>query len=110
MEMDTLVHLFWGDTIEYRFARLAIDPAYRGRTVECRLFLPLSAVSRLQIGVPAEAILTPVTLQREKPIVVYAPVMKPAIGISGPGMQWTAILARKTRQTCCATWNTPSFQ
>ncbi|MDB5110273.1 MAG: lipolytic protein family [Mucilaginibacter sp.] len=89
-------HFSFGDTIVYHFSHLEIDKAYRGKEVECRLFLPISQTVRwMEIGVPDGSTFTPQPLQPEKPIVVYSNLITSTTSVSSPGLVWTALLERK---------------
>lgn len=85
----------FGDTIQYRFANLEPNDAYkRGR--EYRLYLPLyNAVQWLEIGVPTGVTITPLPVRPEKPVVVYGTSIAQGACASRPGMAWTSILGRK---------------
>lgn len=85
----------FGDTIQYRFANLEPNDAYkRGR--EYRLYLPLyNAVQWLEIGVPTGVTITPLPIRPEKPVVVYGTSIAQGACASRPGMAWPSILSRK---------------
>ncbi|WP_276501701.1 SGNH/GDSL hydrolase family protein [Terrimonas pollutisoli] len=85
----------FGDTIEYRFSNLEVDPVFSGRDCEYRLFLPLyNAVQWLQVGVPGAKNFAPIPLSAEKPIVVYGTSIAQGACATRPGLAWTAILER----------------
>ncbi len=86
----------WGDTVVFRYANLAIDPAYKGRDVECRLFFPLAAkIHWMQVGVPAANSFTPLPLQPEKPVLVYGGCNTSNAVVSRPGLACLPVLERK---------------
>ncbi|MES1215851.1 MAG: SGNH/GDSL hydrolase family protein [Bacteroidota bacterium] len=86
----------FGDTIEYRFTNIEVDPEFKGRDCEFRLFLPLyNGVSWMQIGVPPDKNLIPSPLTKEKPVVVYGTSIAQGGCASRPGLGWTNILERK---------------
>lgn len=86
----------FGDTIEYRFSNLEVDPVFPGRDCEYRLFLPLyNAVQWLQVGVPVAKNFIPMPLRVEKPVVVYGTSIAQGACATRPGLAWTAILERK---------------
>jgi lysophospholipase L1-like esterase len=82
------------DTVSYTFA---VDPndGYHKLGREYRLYLPLyNAVEWLEIGVPNDAVFSPLPVRTEKPIVVYGTSIAQGGCASRPGMAWTAILQR----------------
>lgn len=86
----------FGDTIEYRFSNLEVDPIFPGRDCEYRLFLPLyNAVQWMQVGVQVAKNFTPMPLSEEKPVVVYGTSIAQGACATRPGLAWTAILERK---------------
>ena len=86
----------FGDTIEYRFSNLEVDPIFPGRNCEYRLFLPLyNAVQWMQVGVPVAKNFAPMPLSEEKPVVVYGTSIAQGACATRPGLAWTAILERK---------------
>ena len=86
----------FGDTIEYRFSNIEVDPDFKGRDCEFRLFLPLyNSVKWMQIGTAEGKSLVPLPLTKEKPIVVYGTSIAQGGCASRPGLAWTAILERK---------------
>src|SRR6185312_3848447 len=86
----------FGDTITYHFVNMKVDPVFKSRPSEFRLFLPLyNGVSWMQIGVPQNKKFTPLALTKEKPVVVYGTSIAQGACASRPGMAWTNILERK---------------
>ena len=86
----------FGDTITYNFANLIPNDPYHEMGREYRLYLPLyNQVTWLEIGVPDEAIFTPLPIRMEKPVVVYGTSIAQGGCASRPGMAWTSILGRK---------------
>lgn len=86
----------FGDTVEYHFPRIEVDPVFRGGNCEFRLFLPLyNGVSWMQIGVPAGKTFIPLPLTKEKPVIVYGTSIAQGGCASRPGLAWTSILERK---------------
>jgi hypothetical protein len=80
----------FGDTIEYHFSSL--KPGER----QYYLYLPLyNKVKWMQIGVPEKAIMKPLPIRTEKPIVIYGTSITQGGVASRPGMAWPAILSRK---------------
>ena len=85
-----------GDTIQYDFKNINTKEAYHDKGREYRLYLPLyNSVEWLKIGIPDSAILNPLPIRKEKPIVVYGTSIAQGACASRPGMAWTAILDRK---------------
>lgn len=81
----------FGDTIEYHFSSLPDD-----YDREYCLYLPLyNQVKWMEIGVPEQALLTPLPLRPDKPIVVYGTSIAQGACASRPGLAWTAILGRR---------------
>ncbi|MFT3704901.1 MAG: SGNH/GDSL hydrolase family protein [Agriterribacter sp.] len=86
----------FGDTIVYRFSNMEVDPVFKNRDCEFRLFLPLyNGVSWMQIGVPNDKNFIPQPLTPEKPVVVYGTSIAQGGCASRPGLAWTSILERK---------------
>ena len=86
----------FGDTIQYDFRNINPKEAYHDKGHEYRLYLPLyNSIEWLEIGVPDSAILNPLPVRKEKPIVVYGTSIAQGACASRPGMAWTAILDRK---------------
>lgn len=84
----------FGDTIEYHFSSL--KPGKR----MYYLYLPLyNKVTWLEIGVPGNATLIPVSLKKDKPIVIYGTSIAQGGVASRPGMAWTAILGRRLHES-----------
>lgn len=83
-----------GDTIEYRFTGLTPNDNHpKGR--EYRLYFPLyNSVTWLEIGVPENAMLSPLPVRKEKPIVVYGTSIAQGGCASRPAMAWPAIVGR----------------
>ena len=85
----------FGDTIEYRFSNIEVDPEFKGRDCEFRLFLPLyNSVTWMQVGTQVDKNFIPSPLTKEKPIVVYGTSIAQGGCASRPGLAWTAILER----------------
>jgi lysophospholipase L1-like esterase len=86
----------FGDTITYRFSNMEVDPQFKSRANEFRLFLPLyNGVSWMQIGVPKNKTFKPMPLTNEQPVVVYGTSIAQGGCASRPGLAWTSILERK---------------
>jgi lysophospholipase L1-like esterase len=86
----------FGDTVTYRFSGIHPDQNYSETGLEYRLYLPLyNSVKWLKIGVSEEKKLTPLPLNKKKPIVVYGTSIAQGACASRPGMAWTAILGRR---------------
>lgn len=80
----------FGDTIEYHFSSL--KPGER----QYYLYLPLyNKVKWMEIGVPESALMNPLPIRTEKPIVIYGTSITQGGVVSRPGMAWPAILSRK---------------
>ena len=89
----------FGDTITYNFKNINLKVAKDSKGFEYQLFLPLyNAVEWLEIGVPLKAKFEPLSLRKEKPIVVYGTSIAQGACASRPGMAWTSILERKLNQ------------
>jgi lysophospholipase L1-like esterase len=79
----------FADTITYQFTAL------NGKAREYRLYLPLyNEVSWMEIGIPEKAVLTPLPVRKEKPVVIYGTSIAQGACASRPGMAWTALLER----------------
>lgn len=86
----------FADTISYQYSNIDPREKYNDKGREYQLFLPLyNEVEWLEIGVPKDAVLEPLPLRREKPIVVYGTSIAQGACASRPGMAWTSILGRK---------------
>jgi len=86
----------FSDTIQYHFANIDPKDAFHEMGREFQLYLPLySEVEWLEIGVPKDAVLDPLPIRQEKPIVVYGTSIAQGACASRPGMAWTSILGRK---------------
>ncbi len=86
----------FGDTIQYHYGNIDPKEKFHEMGREFQLYLPLyNEVEWLQIGVPREAVLDPLPLRLEKPIVVYGTSIAQGACASRPGMAWTSILGRK---------------
>ena len=86
----------FADTIQYRYSNIDPKEEYHTKGREYQLYLPLyNEVEWLEIGVPVEAVLEPLPLRREKPVVVYGTSIAHGACASRPGMAWTSILGRK---------------
>ena len=80
-----------GDTIEYQYTSLKHDFVR-----EYCLYLPYyNPVKWLEIGVPADARITPLPVSQDKPIVVYGNSIPQGTAAPRPGLTWTAILERR---------------
>jgi lysophospholipase L1-like esterase len=87
----------FGDTIEYHFSGLDPNDAYHNKGREYRMYLPLyNTVLWMKIGVPQDAVFTPLPPRIDKPIVVYGTSIAQGGCASRPGMAWTSILGRKS--------------
>ena len=83
------------DTISYRFSGLRPNDAQHKMGREYRLYLPLYAETKwLHIGVKGKAMITPIPVRKEKPVVVYGTSIAQGGCASRPGNAWTAILGR----------------
>ncbi|MEZ4968259.1 MAG: SGNH/GDSL hydrolase family protein [Flavobacteriaceae bacterium] len=86
----------FADTISYQYSNIDPREKYNDKGREYQLFLPLyNEVEWLEIGVPKDAVLEPLPLRSEKPIVVYGTSIAQGACASRPGMAWTSILERK---------------
>jgi lysophospholipase L1-like esterase len=86
----------FGDTIVYNFRNIEQNDKYHKLGREYRLYLPLyNSVKWLEIGTPEGAILNPLPVRPDKPIVVYGTSIAQGACASRPGMAWTGILGRK---------------
>ncbi len=86
----------FSDTIQYHYANIDPKDAFHEMGREFQLYLPLyNEVEWLQIGVPKDAVLDPLPIRQEKPIVVYGTSIAQGACASRPGMAWTSILGRK---------------
>ncbi|CAL1519374.1 SGNH/GDSL hydrolase family protein [Chitinophaga sp. MM2321] len=84
----------YGDTVRYYY-----DAIRKDGLREYHLYLPLyNKVEWLEIGVPENAVMKPLPLSKEKPIVVYGSSIAQGGCASRPGMAWTAILDRQLRK------------
>ncbi len=85
----------FGDTITYRFTNLLSKDQY-GNAFEYNLYLPLyNSVKWMEINVPKDSVFTPLSVRKEKPIVVYGTSIAQGGCATRPGLGWTSILSRK---------------
>jgi lysophospholipase L1-like esterase len=88
------------DTIVYCYDNLEPDNSGYPKGREFRLYLPLyNKVRWLEIGIPSNALLTPLAVRKEKPIVIYGTSIAQGGCASRPGMAWTSILSRRLDHT-----------
>ncbi len=86
----------FADTIQYRYSNIDPKEKYHTKGREYQLYLPLyNEVEWLEIGVPEDAVLEPLPIRGEKPVVVYGTSIAHGACASRPGMAWTSILGRK---------------
>ncbi|SHE46411.1 Lysophospholipase L1 [Arenibacter palladensis] len=86
----------FADTIQYKYSNIDPKEKYHDKGREYQLYLPLyNEVEWLEIGVPEDAVMEPLPLRQEKPIVVYGTSIAHGACASRPGMAWTSILGRK---------------
>lgn len=86
----------FSDTITYRFGGLRPNDKYHELGREYRLNLPLyNSIEWLEIGVAKDSYFEPLSVRKEKPIVVYGTSIAHGACASRPGMSWTNILSRK---------------
>jgi lysophospholipase L1-like esterase len=86
----------FADTVQYKYSNIDPKEKYHDKGREYQLYLPLyNEVEWLEIGVPENAVLEPLPLRQEKPIVVYGTSIAQGACASRPGMAWTSILGRK---------------
>ncbi len=86
----------FSDTITYKFDGLRPNDKYHGLGREYRLNLPLyNNVEWMEIGIPENTHFEPLSVRKEKPIVVYGTSIAHGACASRPGMAWTNILSRK---------------
>ena len=86
----------FADTISYQYSNIDPNGKYHDKGRQYQLYLPLyNEVEWLEIGVPEDAVLEPLPLRQEKPIVVYGTSIAQGACASRPGMAWTSILGRK---------------
>jgi len=86
----------FSDTIQYHFSNIDPKEKYHNKGREYQLYLPLyNEVEWLEIGVPHKAVLEPLPIRLEKPVVVYGTSIAQGACASRPGMAWTSILGRK---------------
>jgi hypothetical protein len=87
------------DTIVYTYDNPLLDNARYASGRQYKLYLPLyNKVKWLEIGIPSTALLTPLPVRKEKPIVIYGTSIAQGGCASRPGMAWTSILSRKLDQ------------
>jgi lysophospholipase L1-like esterase len=83
----------FGDTIIYRFTNLS-PSGEQGRDYD--LYLPLyNSVKWMEIGIVKESLFKPLSVGKDKPIVVYGTSIAQGGCASRPGLAWPAILNRK---------------
>ena len=86
----------FADTIHYHYSNIDPKEKYHDKGRQYQLYLPLyNEVEWLEIGVPVDAVLEPLPLRLEKPVVVYGTSIAQGGCASRPGMAWTSILERK---------------
>ncbi|MEQ8419546.1 MAG: SGNH/GDSL hydrolase family protein [Arenibacter algicola] len=86
----------FADTIQYKYSNIDPNEEYHDKGREYQLYLPLyNEVEWLEIGVPEDAVMEPLPLRQEKPIVVYGTSIAHGACASRPGMAWTSILGRE---------------
>lgn len=85
----------FGDTVSYRFTNISgKDQQVNDR--EYTLYLPLyNSVKWMEISVPTDCKFSPISVPKEKPIVVYGTSIAQGACASRPGMAWTSIVGRK---------------
>ncbi|MBB2146863.1 acetylhydrolase [Pedobacter sp. LMG 31464] len=89
----------FGDTVVYRFKGLKSKDDYV-KNLQYTMYLPLyNSVKWMQISVPKEAEFIPLSVRKEKPIVVYGTSIAQGACASRPGLAWTNILGRKLDRT-----------
>lgn len=85
----------FGDTISYKFSNLRSKDEY-GNAFEYYLYFPLyNTVKWMNISVPKDSVFTPLSVPKEKPIVVYGTSIAQGGCATRPGLGWTSILSRK---------------
>lgn len=85
----------FGDTIVCQFNNIDPKDEHHDKGREYRLYLPLyNSVHWMEIGVPDDALFSPLPIRLEKPVVVYGTSIAQGACASRPGMAWTAILGR----------------
>jgi lysophospholipase L1-like esterase len=86
----------FADTIIYTFDGLRSNDKYHDLGREYRLYLPLyNQVEWLEIGTTDSTFFRPLTVRKDRPIVVYGTSIAQGACASRPGMAWTAQLSRK---------------
>lgn len=81
----------FGDTINYEFSSLP-----HNYVREYRLYLPVhNKIKELEIGVADSAVMIPLPVRPDKPIVIYGTSIAHGTAASRPGMTWPAILGRQ---------------
>lgn len=85
----------FGDTIVYKYTNLTKnDQGVNNR--EYHLYLPLyNSVKWMEIKVSNESQLTPLSVRKDKPIVVYGTSIAQGACATRPGLAWANILERK---------------
>lgn len=85
----------FGDTIVYKYNNLTKNDQHVNNR-EYNLYLPLyNSVKWMEIKVSKESLFTPLSIRKDKPIVVYGTSITQGACATRPGLAWTNILERK---------------
>ena len=85
----------FGDTIVYKYNNLTKNDQHVNNR-EYNLYLPLyNSVKWMEIKVSKESLFTPLSIRKDKPIVVYGTSIAQGACATRPGLAWTNILERK---------------
>ena len=82
------------DTITFHYQGLSYHNQHRLGS-EYRLYLPLSPVTWMEIGIPASSLFKYSPMSTEKPIVIYGTAIAQKATASRPALMWTNILQRQ---------------
>lgn len=85
----------FGDTIVYKYNNLTKNDQHVNNR-EYNLYLPLyNSLKWMEIKVSKESLFTPLSIRKDKPIVVYGTSITQGACATRPGLAWTNILERK---------------
>ena len=85
----------FGDTIVYKYNNLTRKDQFVNNR-EYNLYLPLyNSIKWMEIKAPIDSQFTPLSVRKDKPIVVYGTSIAQGACATRPGLAWTNILERK---------------